>query len=56
MIEGVKIYEDGRWLEAEIDRQEKEEVERLSELIREAKRIENLLQKQYVRLTGKYCL
>lgn len=54
-MEDQIIYEDCRFLIEEIDRQEKEEVERLRGLIKEAQRIEELLQRQYMTLTGCRC-
>lgn len=39
----------------ELDRREKEEVEELKKLIKQAQSIEESLQAQYVRLTGCRC-
>lgn len=55
ITERQDIYEDGRWIEREIERQEKEEVARLRDLIKQAQSIEETLQAQYVRLTGCRC-
>lgn len=55
IIERQDVYEDGRWIEREIERQEKEEVARLRDLIKQAQSIEETLQAQYVRLTGCRC-
>lgn len=40
----------------ELDRREKEEVEELKILIKEAQKIERELQSKYIRLTGCRCL